>query len=93
MQFQCPQCDRKLETWFDLVSHCTEHGSARLPSASLDNSLRPQRLTEKKGKLLHKCELCYKAFASEERLSVSMTIVNLSLEMTYFLVFFGLRVT
>ena len=77
MQFQCPQCgDRKFETWFDLVGHCTEHGSVRLPSAGLADGLRPQRLSEKKGKLMHKCELCYKAFASEERLSVRFTDLN-----------------
>ncbi len=75
MQFECPQCDRQFETWFDLVAHCTEHGSSRLPShgppASMDG-MRPQTMSpeKKRGKLLHKCELCYKAFASEDRLTV-----------------------
>ena len=56
---------------YDLVGHCNEHGTARLPSAVSADQVSPHHLTsDKKGKLVHKCELCYKAFASEERLSV-----------------------
>jgi hypothetical protein len=59
------------ETWFDLVGHCTEHGSAQLPnSAGPADAGRQHKWAEKKIRLAHKCELCYKAFASEERLQV-----------------------
>ena len=60
-----------LENWFDLVSHCTEHGTEQLPAAaSSEDQARQAKSAEKKARLLHKCELCYKAFASEERLQV-----------------------
>ena len=70
-EFQCPQCDQMLENWFDLVGHCTEHGSAHLPNeAGSADGLRLTKSAEKKMRMHHKCELCYKAFASEDRLQV-----------------------
>ena len=69
--FQCPQCDQLFENWFDLVSHCTEHGSACLPNeAGSADGPRLTKSAERKVRMHHKCELCYKAFASEERLQV-----------------------
>lgn len=69
--FQCPQCDQLFENWFDLVGHCTEHGSACLPNeAGSADGPRLTKSAERKVRMHHKCELCYKAFASEERLQV-----------------------
>ena len=67
MKFQCPgeSCGCQYDTWLELVEHAGDHGTPCLP---FDN---PDLLATGP---IHKCELCYKTFASDERLKKHMAV-------------------
>ena len=78
MRFQCPQCRCQFDKWLDLVSHVLVHGTTTLGESNNDGDEEEEgeQREEQEGGLNagpskpHKCELCYKAFATEERLEV-----------------------
>ena len=75
--FLCTDCASNFNTWEELIEHSGQHG--------IDVNFTPIRVNLQEGNndtpsnnsiakhigKPHKCELCYKSFASEERLSVS----------------------
>ena len=67
MKFQCPceGCGSQYDTWLQLVEHASDHGTPCLP---FDN---PDILATGP---VHKCELCYKTFASDARLKKHMAV-------------------
>ena len=67
MKFQCPSdgCGSQYDTWLQLVEHAGDHGTPCLP---FDN---PDLLAAGP---VHKCELCYKTFASDARLKKHMAV-------------------
>ena len=67
MKFQCPSdgCGSQYDTWLQLVEHAGDHGTPCLP---FDN---PDLLATGP---VHKCELCYKTFASDARLKKHMAV-------------------
>lgn len=79
MKFQCPQCENQYDTWLELVNHAGHHGLASLPSSQQQQQQQPHQLQQKptrsgKQSKPHKCELCYKSFSTEERLSKHMAV-------------------
>ena len=74
-KFICTDCPHSFQSWDDLIEHSAQHGipSNSLPMVHMNegNNTSSNNSTSAKhiGKP-HKCELCYKSFASEERLSV-----------------------
>lgn len=58
----CPQCKLEFLTRKELILHASGHGTFRRCRGSL-NPAKP-----------HKCDLCYKAFASEDRLQKHMLV-------------------
>ncbi|CAB3362622.1 Hypothetical predicted protein [Cloeon dipterum] len=58
---QCPQCSQQYETKRELVEHTAAHGK----------SLRRRTVNPEKP---HKCELCYKSFATDDRLQKHMLV-------------------
>ncbi|KAG8226515.1 hypothetical protein J437_LFUL006905 [Ladona fulva] len=60
--FTCPHCGKEFHSKKELVLHASAHGTIRRSRSSL-NPAKP-----------HKCELCYKAFASEDRLQKHMLV-------------------
>ena len=77
MKFQCPSegCESQYDTWLELVEHAGHHGSAELPSSQGAG-------TEAQPGHRHKCELCYKIFATDLRQAVIWKI-NQSLSVNY----------
>jgi hypothetical protein len=71
--FLCTDCVSNFNTWEELIEHSGQHGmdltSIRVNFQEGNNDTTSS-LAKHIGKP-HKCELCYKSFASEERLSVS----------------------
>ena len=61
MKFQCPSegCESQYDTWLELVDHAGHHGSAQLPSQGAGSEAQAGHR--------HKCELCYKIFATDFR--------------------------
>jgi hypothetical protein len=57
---QCPQCCQQYGSKRELVEHISAHGKSLL---------RRRPMNPKKP---HKCELCYKSFATDDRLQVIM---------------------
>lgn len=55
---QCPQCCQQYSSKRELVEHIAAHGKSLTRSRSV-NPGKP-----------HKCELCYKSFATDDRLQV-----------------------
>ena len=77
-KFLCTDCTSNFTSWEELVEHSTQHGVPIKSSSSTsyphaENNNVPNNIAKFMGKP-HKCELCYKSFASEERLSVSTFI-------------------
>ncbi|XP_046388967.1 PR domain zinc finger protein 10-like isoform X2 [Ischnura elegans] len=58
----CPQCKQNFPSKKELIIHASAHGTIRRSRGALNPS-KP-----------HKCELCYKAFASEDRLQKHMLV-------------------
>ena len=76
-KFLCTDCTSNYSTWEELIEHSAHHGLPTPPSLSLEphqienmSNTASTRHIEKP----HKCELCYKSFASEERLSKHMAV-------------------
>ena len=66
MKFQCPSegCECQYDTWLQLVEHAMEHGSQYPPNNDASRNQGP----------IHKCELCYKTFATDLRLKKHMAV-------------------
>ena len=77
IRFLCTDCPETFDSWDQLITHSANHGvlSNSLPEVKVydENNLASNNpaLAKHLGKP-HKCELCYKSFASEERLSVGL---------------------
>ena len=76
-KFLCTDCTSNYSTWEELIEHSAHHGLPTPPPFSLQphqienmSNTASTRHIEKP----HKCELCYKSFASEERLSKHMAV-------------------
>ena len=77
-KFCCTDCTSSFNTWEGLIEHVAQHGvpihstlmADYLPTET-NNISDIENVSRNIGKP-HKCELCYKSFASEERLSVSV---------------------
>ena len=69
MKFQCPAdgCGCQYDTWLELVEHAGEHGAPSLPAPEQAAASAPAGP-------VHKCELCYKTFATDERLGKHMAV-------------------
>ena len=67
MKFQCPSggCECQYDTWLELVEHAADHGSASLPTSQAAHTQTGH---------VHKCELCYKIFATDTRLQKHMAV-------------------
>ena len=71
MKFQCPECESQFDNWLDLVQHVDVHGLPRLERVEIgEDEPNEEEIIGNK----HKCELCYKTFATEERLSRHMAV-------------------
>ena len=75
--FRCTDCASNFHTWEELIEHSGQHGiDVNLTLINVNyqegnnESSSNNNIAKHIGKP-HKCELCYKSFASEERLSVS----------------------
>ena len=75
----CSECGERLSDWHALVEHVGVHGAKELPSperVDVTSSVKakvPSSSTSKQ----HKCELCYKAFSTEDRLMVRNPLYRL----------------
>ena len=79
-KFLCTDCTSNFTSWEELVEHSVQHGvpvksssTTTYPQAENNNIPNNVNIAKFIGKP-HKCELCYKSFASEERLSVGALI-------------------
>ena len=71
-ELKCPQCNSaKFLGWNQFVEHATNHGERVLPLQPLEQEAKSSEVVTQLRKP-HKCELCYKSFSTEERLTVNI---------------------
>lgn len=84
--YQCTDCKERFDTWDNLVIHSSSHGIPQHATSSpslatahdinATNFLNRESACKSVAGKPHKCELCYKSFASEDRLAVSVFFIH-----------------